>query len=659
LSPVSYSRSTFFHLGQGGFSFIEVLVSLAITLVAMGVVFRTVQMMVAVYERESEIAEKSLAATQAFDDIVLELTRASYGLGEGVQAVLPYLQGGTGSRDGITIRSSLDGFAASLDRELFASEEPVPVSEATQFRTGDKVLLTQVGGVSERAEITEVTDETVAFRSMETADGHLVNSYSPGRGARAVKLSEIGYSVDPAPEGQEGLLKKHSFDRPPRVLARNVLSLRFEYLDAEGRSLSDESVERTTLLASVRVTMKFSIGPLPMDERTLVTVVAFDPQSASVDFAEPGYGLRLTRYFAPIEEPNGVATKPFADWGVILSSGRDASRDRPYLYTFMAEGRFLDTRTDNVTWLEDVRAPIALCFGPEKGPLAGSLFLAASGLRVGYLARIFPDEYGALSPESRVEVFEGTEALAQIGGIAFALDDALYITSQEKGAIFRFRFDEIGKASGPEMITEVSGSPRTIVLGANGALHFLLDKANESLIWRIAFDEANEPQEPELVGSLPGQAVSLAADSFSGSLFVLIRERLGDTVVFELDSRWLSDPSIEPLRVFSLSDFAEETMEGRSQDRAQEANRAASMTSSIRLPTLLLPETLDFLAFDNMGFLYLGAREKDLVLKFDLDRAKSSRHIVNVVGAVEGVDGNAAGRPRVRLQAWRRNRVGS
>jgi len=83
------------------------------------------------------------------------------------------------------------------------------------------------------------------------------------------------------------------------------------------------------------------------------------------------------------------------------------------------------------------------------------------------------------------------------------------------------------------------------------------------------------------------------------------------------------------------------------------------MTSSIRLPTLLLPETLDFLAFDNMGFLYLGAREKDLVLKFDLDRAKSSRHIVNVVGAVEGVDGNAAGRPRVRLQAWRRNRVGS
>jgi hypothetical protein len=77
-------------------------------------VLRTARMLVAIYRTESETAEKNVAATRAFDDIVLEIARAGYGLGEGVQAVLP-------SPAEITIRSNEEGLAATLEAELSSS----------------------------------------------------------------------------------------------------------------------------------------------------------------------------------------------------------------------------------------------------------------------------------------------------------------------------------------------------------------------------------------------------------------------------------------------------------------------------------------------------------------------------------------------------------
>ncbi len=638
---------------ERGFSLVEVLVSLFITLVVLGMVYRTAQMLVAIYRTESKTAEKSAAAIRAFDDIAVEVARAGYGLGDGPQAVLPFVVGGNGSPGEITIRSNAAGLATNLEGELLAAGEVVVVRHAELFQEGDRVLLTQVGGFSERAEVTAVGESALAFRSLDSDDGELVYEYLPENGGRVVRLQEIGFSLEPAPEGRGNLLTKTAFDRSPRVLARNVQELRFEYLDDQGGRLSDDSLERTSLLTTVRITMTYSIGDAALDERTLATAITLDQQSASVDFAEPGYGLRLARFFYPIAKPAGVATRAIADWGVILSSGNDPSQDRSFIYTFLSETRFLEARQDTVTWLEDVRGPVALCFGPEKTSLAGSLFVAASGLRIGHLARVHPDEHGVFSADSKVDTFEGTEALAQIGGIAFGLDGALYVTSQERGAIFRFRFDRDGNPLAPKKITEVEGSPRAIVTGFDGELYFLLDQANETSLWRLPFDESGDPGAPTTIGELDGQGISLAADSLSGSLFALVRERLGDTVVLELDSAWIAGSSEAPVFVFSLDDFSEESTEGRSQDRETEEKRAATSLTSTPLATSLLPDTLDFLAFDNLGFLYLGAREKDLVLKFDLDRLGSSRHIVNIAAAAEAESRKA------RLHAWRKNRLGS
>ena len=638
---------------QRGFSLVEALVSLLITLVVLGMVFRTAQMLVAIYRTESETAEKSAAAIRAFDDIAMEIARAGYGLGDGVQAVLPFAVGGSGAPGEITIRSNTAGLAANLQGKLVSAGEAVTVSHAEHFQEGDKVLLTQTGGFAERAEVTDAGEIALTFRSLDSDDGELIYEYLPEHGARVVRLQETGYSLEPAPEGQGQLLIKTAFNRSPRVLARNVKELRFEYLDDQGDPLSDDSLERTSLLTTVRIMMTYLIGETALDERTLATAITLDQQSASVDFAEPGYGLRLTRFFHPIAKPAGVATRPIADWGVILSSGNDPSQDPSFLYSFLSETRWLEARQDTVTWLEDVRSPVAMCFGPEKTSLAGSLFVAASGLRLGHLARVHPDEHGVFSAVSKVDTFEGTHALAQIGGIAFGLDGALYVTSQERGAIFRFRFDQDGHPLAPKKVTGVKGSPRAIVARFDGELYFLLDQANETSLWRLPFDESGDPEAPTAIGELNGQAVSLAADSLSGSLFALVRERLGDTVVLELDSAWIAGSSEESIRVFSLDDFREESMDGRSQDRETEEKRAATSLTSARLATTLLPETLDFLAFDNLGFLYLGARDKDLVLKFDLDRLGSSRHVVNIAATTE------AGSGKARLHAWRKNRLGS
>ena len=78
---------------------------------------------------------------------------------------------------------------------------------------------------------------------------------------------------------------------------------------------------------------------------------------------------------------------------------------------------------------------------------------------------------------------------------------------------------------------------------------------------------------------------------------------------------------------------------------------------SLRLPPGLLPEELDFLAFDAADMLYLGASEKDLVLKFDLDRS-DPRHAVGIAGVVEDVPEGTIASPRVRLHAWKKSFLG-
>ena len=58
--------------------------------------------------------------------------------------------------------------------------------------------------------------------------------------------------------------------------------------------------------------------------------------------------------------------------------------------------------------------------------------------------------------------------------MAFGVEGALYVMSQEKGAIYRYRFDGAGKPGKPERLFGVTGTPGPVVQGSDGHLYFLM-----------------------------------------------------------------------------------------------------------------------------------------------------------------------------------------
>jgi hypothetical protein len=540
--------------------------------------------------------------------------------------------------------------------ETPADTNHVSLTETTGFEEGNLVLLLDLAGVTERARVTSTGATSLSLESLDNPGGNLRNTFSPQQCSRVLKLREVHYHLESEPDGK--VLVKNVIGSPEgsRILARQVEALRFEYLDETGTVLSPASPELTDRLTTVRVVMSFFTGSERGDRKTFKTAVTLDRQSASVDFAERGYGFRLARYFRPLENPAGLATRLARDWGVIISGGAEPSRDRSYVYTFLNQKRFLEARTENVTWLDEVREPVALAFGPEKSSLAGSLFVASSGLRVGHLTRVHPDGDGVVSRTSSVETFEKTNVLAQIGGIAFGVDHALYVASSEKAKIFRIHFDSSGKPATPEAVAELKGSPGAIVQGADGGLYFVLDETDGSSLWTIPFDETFSPTLPHAVAKLPGRAVSLSLEPQLGSLFVLLQERSRDFAIFELTRRWIREPTEDPEKIFSLRAFRERQQE-RTHDEDESDTRAETMVRPTHLPTTLLPEALDFIAFDHLGLLYIGAKDRNLVLKFDLDRPDARYH-VEITGVVALPRDLTSTSPKVRLQAWTKNPLG-
>ena len=653
-SPGSRSRAPLSPRGERGFSLIEVLLALAITLVIMALVAQTIQHVRRVYEAQTELATTSSGATLALDDIAYELSLAGHGLGVGIASVLPRVPGERVGPSSLTLRSNPNITAGVFLSELEHPGEDVALAGADSFDEGDIALLTDARGRHEVAEVVRASETTMALRSLESADGSFRYRFARDTGGRALGLREVRYFLREAEGDGVMELVKDIVGVGARVLARDVVSLAFEYLDELGEPIASGKVEDSDELSIVRVQVRFLPGADALAPLSFVTAVALTSGSGTVDFESRYAGFRLSRYFHPIDSPAGVASSVGADWGVILAAGANPRRDPAYAYTFLMESRFNEARVDDIAVFEDVRAPVTLTFGPERGPLAGSLFVAARGLRIGHLSRVEPDTGGGISKDSEVTVFEGTAAIAQAGGMTFAVDDALYITSREKGAIYRYRFDPQGKPGRPEHVFRLSGTPGTIVEGTDGYLYFLLERAGSGSLWKMAFDETLSPVEPEPVGPLPGVGVSLTRDPIDGNLFALVRSKLGDFVVVELSRAWIETatssvgiPPEEPRVLFSLEAWQRKLEEG---DVATTEIPFHPSELPVRM-NALRTEELDFAAFDALGSLYMGAKEANLVLKFDLARPSGRYAVGLAAGVVERGSGLAL---EVRMHAWRK-----
>jgi prepilin-type N-terminal cleavage/methylation domain-containing protein len=638
---------------ERGFSLLEVLLALSITLVVMLLVIQTMGHLGRVYRRETDLASSSAAASLALDDIQYELSLAGQGLGDGPASVLPRIRDAKPSDSTLTVRSNPNVDAGLLQSDLLAPGQDLAVAPSEGFREGDNVLVTDAAGFGETAEVLRADPMGVALRSLETGDGSFRRAFSPGRGARVLGLREVRYFLEaPREDGTRDLIKE-VLGENLRVLTRDVLSLSFEYRDPDDAAISLAKVESSREVASVRVTLRYASGKRTAPA-ALTTRVALAPRSGTVDFEKRELGFRLSRVFYPIDHPTGAASRIGADWAVILASGKRPTHDAAYLYSFPLEREFLGAGVDEILPLEDVRAPIGLAFGPESGPLAGTLFVAAWGLRIGHLARIAPNAEGRLSSGSLVTTFEGTEAIAQAGGIAFGADDALYIASRERGAIYRFRFDARGTPGKPELVSRLAGTPGAIAEGTDGHLYFLMSLGNRCSLWKVAFDENLEPAAPVMVGPLPGDGISLARDPVGRDLFALVRTGAGDSVVMVLGRSFLRGVTGEagaPTPQFSLRDWVSRLEEGKVGPR----EIPFSISEIPEKLAFLRLEELDSLSFDAFGSLYLGNREKDVLLKFELDRPSGRYAVGLAAGLVERGEGLS---PIIRMHAWKKSGLG-
>jgi prepilin-type N-terminal cleavage/methylation domain-containing protein len=639
---------------QKGFSLVEVLLALAITLIVMAMVTQTMASMASIYRRESDVAVSSQAVALALDDVTYELSLAGQGLGEGPAAVLPRVASGPVSSDALTIRSNPAVAASFLGGDVEEAGKDVPAVSAAPFEKGMSALLTDAGG-GEAAEIVRAEDGFVALRSLESSDGTFRRSFAANRGARLLGLREVRYFLDePREDGRRDLVKE-VVGVGRRVLSRDVVSLEFQFLDPDEGTIAPAKVESSSELRSVRVILRYLTGRDPLGPSALATRVALEPRSADVDFERRDLGFHLSRVFFPLDHPAAVASRIGADWAVILASGASPTRDPAYLYTFELEKKLLGASADDVVHLDDVRAPTTMTFAPEGGPMAGSLFIAAWGLRVGHISRIEPDEFGKLSSSSVATTFEGTDAIAQAGGIAFGVDDALYVTSLEKGAIYRFRFLPNGKPQRPERLFPLSGAPGALVEGTDGHLYFVMNQGDRGSLWKMAFDETLAPVEPVSIGALPGEAIALARDPVSGDLFALVRNPVGDSLVIELGPAFLKGlpgKAGEPKPVFSFREWRTSATESRLDPREMQI---ATEVMSDRLAFTDVQE-LDSLSFDALGSLYTGNRDASLVLKFELDRP-SGRYAVGLAAGV--VERGAGLAPEIRMHAWKKRQGGS
>ena len=599
--------STKFRVADG-FSLTEALISLSITLVVVGFFLHSAHMVESINEIDVRDDSAAAMARWAFDEIVREIGKAGYGL-EGAIEVLPYLaEEPVPASDAITLRSNPEGVVGVLLGELVSSDVETRVASAELFKVGDWVLLTDLGGNTESAEVVLATRETLAFRSLDSTDGELLETYSPYRRARVLKLREVRFRLEHRPDEAGNVVIKEVSGGEPHVLARGVRGLKFDYLDARGESVAPAALDLGERIALVRVHLGLPPPESESSTSALTTAVALGRHSVVLGLesrlAVPR--LRLTHIVHPIAKPAGLVSRGRTGERVILSHDQDAAS----FQVFRTKSQGGGSTKGRVVLLPGVREPIAACFGPENSSLGGSLFVAADGPPPGQLVRVLPeDSSGELSPRSPQLTLSNTEILGPIGGIAFGPDGALYISRREYGAIFRYGFDASGEPMGrPEEVAALPGSPGSMILGSDLTIYFLMDEYGSGSLWKLPFDDALSAGQPVRVGPLPGEGMSLAWDPKGNSLYALVRDSRADAVIVEISPLWSGQPAQMPMEVFRLSQWRREL-------------EKEPLSRSLSLPGELMPERLDFLSFDSSGSLYLGITEMDLVLRVHVNRS--------------------------------------
>ncbi len=119
-----------------GYSLIEALVSLSITLVVVGFFLHSSRMVESLNAIDDRNDAETAMAIWAFDEIAREIAKAGYGM-EGATEVLPFLaEDPIPASDAITLRSNPEGLVGVVLADLASSGVEVRVAGAELFKVG-------------------------------------------------------------------------------------------------------------------------------------------------------------------------------------------------------------------------------------------------------------------------------------------------------------------------------------------------------------------------------------------------------------------------------------------------------------------------------------------------------------------------------------------
>src|SRR5258708_17907234 len=162
---------------SAGFTLIEVMIVMAITLVIGAVVYKVMQSSWLLYRLQPHVAERGFSVVRAVDDMSVEIARAGLGLGSDAGVLFRGTLEGVRAGDAITVRSNPEGVAAVLQEDLLERDQLVAVDEAALFAAGDVVLLVDAERTLEPAQVARVGPGSLALRSLDRPDGRLVHPF--------------------------------------------------------------------------------------------------------------------------------------------------------------------------------------------------------------------------------------------------------------------------------------------------------------------------------------------------------------------------------------------------------------------------------------------------------------------------------------------------
>ena len=276
--------------GQAGFTLIEVLIVLALALVTGAIVYRITRASWLLYNTQAHFAERGLTGLRALDDMAIEIARAGYGLGEDAAPLFPGTLAGLRVQDAITVRSNPEGVAGVLTQDLVERDQLVTVEGAGLFAVGDDVLLTDEDRTVERARVSNVRFDSLAFVSVNGKGGALQDRFLKSRNARVLKVREVGFYLKEDTTGTTVLARKAP-GQSEQTIARFVGEVRFEYLDTDGEEMDPALVGATIARGAVapgavRITLRLVPNPsLPRVTVPPLTLrVPLETQSATIAF---------------------------------------------------------------------------------------------------------------------------------------------------------------------------------------------------------------------------------------------------------------------------------------------------------------------------------------------------------------------------------------